>query len=195
MASLTFTIEPDELLGLSALVELARAADGGDPDPGTGTGTGTVSKAKALMRTALADNLEQAGLPWAPSAEAASKRTAEAAAPPSALRGLTGNGKARKGAAYAAAAALVAALWGGYTRGWQWTGFRVNGQLWDWLSLLLLRSSLHYPAVDPGQGIHRQGQAPHLRRRDHRLDRIGDRRLPDPAQLDRLPWPDALGLA
>ena len=138
MASLTFTIEPDELLGLSALVELARAADGGDPDSGTGTGTGAVSKAQALMRRALADKLEQAGLPWAPSAEAASKRAAEAAAPASALRGLTGNGKARKGAAYAAAAALVAALWGGYIRGWQWTGFRVNGQLWDWLTLLLL---------------------------------------------------------
>ena len=28
------------------------------------------------MRTALADKLEQAGLPWAPSAEAASKRAA-----------------------------------------------------------------------------------------------------------------------
>ena len=138
MASLTFTIKPDELLGLSALVELARAADGGDPDSGTGTGTGAVSKAQALMRRALADKLEQAGLPWAPSAEAASKRAAEAAAPASALRGLTGNGKARKGAGYAAAAALVAALWGGYVRGWQWTGFRVNGQLWDWLTLLLL---------------------------------------------------------
>ena len=32
----------------------------------------------------------------------------------------------------------MAALWGGYIRGWQWTGFRVNGQLWDWLTLLLL---------------------------------------------------------
>ena len=93
MASLTFTIEPDEFLGLRALVELDRAADGGDP------GTGAVSKAKALMRTALADKLEQAGLPWAPSAEAAGKRAAGASAPASALRGLTGNGKARKGAA------------------------------------------------------------------------------------------------
>ena len=66
MASLTFTIKPDELLGLSALVELARAADGGDPD--SGTGTGAVSEAQALMRRALADKLEQAGLPlyWPP---------------------------------------------------------------------------------------------------------------------------------
>jgi hypothetical protein len=136
MASLTFTIEPDEFLGLSALVELDRAADGDDTN--SGADTGAVSQAKALMRTALADKLEQAGLPWAPSAEAASKRAAEAAAPASVLRGLTGNGKTRKGAAYVAAAALVAVLWGGYIRGWQWTGFRVNGQLWDWLTLLLL---------------------------------------------------------
>jgi hypothetical protein len=136
MASLTLTIEPDEFVGLNALVELDRAADGGDPN--SGAGTGAVSKAKALMRTALADKLEQAGLPWAPSAEAASQRAAETATPASAMRGITGNTKARKGAAYVAAAALVAALWGGYIGGWQWTGFRVNGQLWDWLTLLLL---------------------------------------------------------
>lgn len=36
------------------------------------------------------------------------------------------------------AAALLVVLWGGYIRGWQWTGFRENGQVWDWLSLLLL---------------------------------------------------------
>jgi hypothetical protein len=77
MASLTFTIEPDELVGLRALGELDRAPNGGNP--GTGTGTDAVSRAKALMRTALADKLEQAGLPWAPSAEAANKRAAETA--------------------------------------------------------------------------------------------------------------------
>jgi len=48
MASLTFIIEPDEVLGLSALVGLDKAADGGDP--GTGTDADAVSKAKALMR-------------------------------------------------------------------------------------------------------------------------------------------------
>ena len=134
MDSLTFAIEPDEFLGLSALVELDRAAS----DDDTGIGTDAVSKAKVLMCTALADKLEDAGLPWAPSAEAARKRAAEAAAPASALRGITRNDNARKGAAYMAAAALAVALWGGYIRGWQWTGFRVNGQLWDWLTLLLL---------------------------------------------------------
>ena len=138
MASLTCTIEPDELLGLSALVELKRAADGGS----TGTGTDAISTAKALMRTALADKLEQAGLPWAPSAEAASERAAQAAEPASAMRRITGNGKARKAAAWVAAAALAVTLWGGYTRDWQWTGFRDNNQLWNWLTLLLLPVAL-----------------------------------------------------
>jgi hypothetical protein len=36
------------------------------------------------------------------------------------------------------AAALLVVLWGGYIRRWQWTGFQENGQLWDWLTLLLL---------------------------------------------------------
>jgi hypothetical protein len=133
---LTCTIEPDELLGLSALAELDRAAAGG------GTGTSAVRMAKALMRTALADKLEQAGLPWAPSAEAASQRAAQAAAPAGPVRRIAGNGKARKAAAWVAAAALAVTLWGGYTRGWQWTGFRGNNQLWDWLTLLLLPAVL-----------------------------------------------------
>ena len=75
MASLTCIIELDEFLGLSALVEVDRAADGGDP--GVGTDADAVSKAKVLMRTALAGKLEEVGLPWAPSAEAAKKRAAE----------------------------------------------------------------------------------------------------------------------
>jgi hypothetical protein len=59
MAFLTCVIEPDEFLGLGALVELDRATGGGDP----GTDADAVSRAKALMRIALADKLQEAGLP------------------------------------------------------------------------------------------------------------------------------------
>jgi hypothetical protein len=59
MASLTCVIEPDEFLGLSDLVELDRAPDGGDP----GADADAVAKAKVLMRTALAAKLQEAGLP------------------------------------------------------------------------------------------------------------------------------------
>ena len=128
--AVTFTIEPDEFLGLRALADLGQTANGG--------GTHTVTQAKTLMRRALADNLEDAGLPWAPSAEAVRQRAAEAARPDTAMRGLMGSKRMRKDAAYALAVAVLVALWGGYARGWNWTGFRANGQLWDWLNLLLL---------------------------------------------------------
>ena len=48
-----------------------------------------------------------------------------------------GNKKVRKyGTSVVAVAALVV-LWGGYLLRWSWTGFHDNGQLWDWLKLLL----------------------------------------------------------
>jgi len=140
MTAMIFTIEPDEFPGLSALVELDRAADGGNA--GTVPGAGAVSKAKTLMRTALADKLEEAGLPWAPSAEAVAKRAAEAAEPPSAMRRLIANEKARKYATCVVAVAVLVALWGGYIQGWTWTGFQKNDQLWNWLQLLLLPVAL-----------------------------------------------------
>ena len=133
MADLTFTIEPDELLGLNALVELAEAANSG-----SGSGSGAVSEARALMRQALADKLTEAGLPWAPSAAAVTERAAAGAEPATAMRRLVTSNKVRKETAYVAAVATLVALWGGYVQGWRWTGFRANGQLWDWLTLLLL---------------------------------------------------------
>jgi hypothetical protein len=133
---LTCTIEPDEVLGLYALVELDKAAGGGDAN--AGTDTDAVSKAKVLLRTALADKLETAGLPWAPPVEAARERATEAVGQGSAVHGFWGSEVARKRAAYVAAAALVVVLWGGYIKGWPWTGLQDNGQLWDWLNLLLL---------------------------------------------------------
>jgi hypothetical protein len=128
--AVTFTIEPDEFLGLTALVDLGQTANGGSTD--------TVTQAKTLMRRALADKLEDAGLPWAPSAEAVKQRAAEAAEPETAMRRLMESKRIRKDVACALAVAMLVALWGGYARGWQWTGFQGNGQLWDWLHLLLL---------------------------------------------------------
>ena len=136
MPVLTFTTEPDEFLGLNALIALDGADGGGD------TGSALVSKARALMRGALADKLQEIGLPWAPSAAAVKKRAAEAAEPTSGLRALIGNKKVRKyGTSVVAVAALVV-LWGGYHWGWSWTGFQKNNQLWDWLTLLLVPVAL-----------------------------------------------------
>jgi hypothetical protein len=41
-------------------------------------------------------------------------------------------------AALLAAAAFCVVLWGGYDRGWGWTGFAHRAELWDWLHVLLL---------------------------------------------------------
>ena len=132
----TLTIVPDEFLGLNALIALDGADGGGD------TGSAVVSKARALMRGALAGKLQETGLPWAPSAAAVKKRAAEAAEPASGMRALMGNKKVRKyGTSVVAVAALVV-LWGGYHWGWKWTGFQKNGQLWDWLTLLLVPVAL-----------------------------------------------------
>ena len=136
MTVLRFTIVPDEFLGLNALLEPDGADGGGD------TGSAVVGKARALMRGALADKLQEIGLPWAPSAEAVKKRAAEAAEPPSGMRALMGNKKVRKYGTAVVAVAVLVVLWGGYLRGWSWTGFHENGQLWDWLSLLLLPVAL-----------------------------------------------------
>ena len=59
MAFFTCVIESGEFLGPSALVELDRAPDGGDP----GADADAVSRAKALVRTALAGKLREADLP------------------------------------------------------------------------------------------------------------------------------------
>jgi hypothetical protein len=126
----TLAIEPDELLGLTALAELDKA-DGGK------VGADAVTEARTLMRRALADKLEETGLPWAPSPEVVRQR-AEAAEPEGTVLRLARSGKVRKVAAYGLAVAALVVLWGGYAHGWQWTGLRANGQLWDWLSLLLL---------------------------------------------------------
>ena len=130
MAALTISIEPDEFLGLSALAELDEAGNGGKDE--------VASTAKTLMHGALAAKLDELGLPWAPSPETVKKHAAEAAEPDGGLLGLMTNDRVRR---YATSVLLVAALvvlWGGYIQGWEWTGFRANDQLWDWLHLLLL---------------------------------------------------------
>lgn len=73
MPAVTFTIEPDELLGLNALVVLDKTADGGSGNDGSGndacgndacgTDADAVAAARTLMHTALSGKLTEAGLP------------------------------------------------------------------------------------------------------------------------------------
>ena len=140
MAALALTIEPDEFLGLSALVELGRTADAGHLDAAAGaiTGADIAGQARVLMRSALADKLAAADLSWAPSADAVKEHVAEAAAPAGRLHKVADNETVRKDAIYVLVVAGLVALVGGYAGPWKWTGFEANGQVWDWLNLLLL---------------------------------------------------------
>lgn len=130
MAGITIFLDPDEVQGLDALAELAEASDGRKPEP--------AELAKALVHDALAARLDEADLPWAPSPEAVRKRAAEAAKPRSRLAELLARERTRRYAASVLAVAVLVVLWGGYVQGWQWTGFRGNKEVWDWLQLLLL---------------------------------------------------------
>jgi hypothetical protein len=140
MAVMTLSLEPDELLGLRALVELDRTADAGQPDATVGaiTDADVIGQARALMRSALADKLAAADLPWAPSADAVKEHAAEAAEPAGGLQKLADNQTVRKDATYILVVAGLVALVGGYAGPWKWTGFAANGQVWDWLNLLLV---------------------------------------------------------
>jgi len=193
MAALTFAIEPDEYEGLSALIELDRAADGGDAHPDNGADV--ISKARTLMRTALAGKLEEADLPWAPSGEAVKERAAEATEPPSAAGRLMQDKKVRKYAAYVLGVGLVFVLWGGYVQGWHWTGFESNNQLWDWLKLLLVPVAVGtIPLWIQDRKYIGKGRSVTYAVVIVACGGVRARRLPDSAHMDRLPWPDAVGL-
>lgn len=140
MAALTLTIAPDEFLGLSALTELGRPVDADQPS--AVTDADVLGQARALMRDALADRLAEANLPWAPSSEAVKQNAAGIAERTGALHKLADNEAVRKDATYVLVVAGLVALVGGYAGGWKWTGFQENGQVWDWLNLLLLPVAL-----------------------------------------------------
>ena len=116
MAVLTLTIAPDEVLGLSALVELGRTADAGYPRAAADaiTDADITGQARVLIRSALADNLTAAGLSWAPSADAAKAHAAEAAQPAGRLHKLADNETVRKDATYVLVVAGLVTLVGGY---------------------------------------------------------------------------------
>ena len=130
MAAVSISIEPGELRSLRALAELDGITNGRQPD--------VAGMAAALMRRALAASLRERGLAGPASPQAGRCPAAETAEPGSAVSVPRTRDRAGKYAASALAVAVLVLLWGGYVRRWEWTGFRANGQLWDWMSLLLL---------------------------------------------------------
>jgi hypothetical protein len=129
----TITLEPDELLGLHALVEMSRAAGG--------EAAAAATTAKSVFDDGLAAKLTALGLPWAPSPEEVKVRADKVAASRASantVRALVRNERLRTYGLTVLVTGALVALFGGYAGGWKWTGFPANNQLWDWLNLLLL---------------------------------------------------------
>jgi hypothetical protein len=142
MHALTITLEPDELAGLRALVEIGRRADGWTADGSSADAASLAARtAKSLFDDSLAAKLTELGLPWAPTPEEVkvrADRAAQTSGRSNFVRALTRRARVRTYGTAALMTGALVVLLGGYAGGWNWTGFPANNQLWDWLNLLLL---------------------------------------------------------
>jgi hypothetical protein len=130
MADLMICAEPDEMQGLHAVAVVQAAAAGGEAD--------LAGTAQELLHMALAPKLAELGLGWNPPPEAVERHASKAARPDGPVVRLIKTARTRRYASRALAVMVLVLLWGGYVKGWAWTGFQGNKQLWDWLHLLLL---------------------------------------------------------
>jgi hypothetical protein len=132
-AAVSVTLSEDDLLGLHCLATLE-----GVP---VGDSTGWSDLVARTLRRGLMGRLEVAGLPWPPTPDAlqfaeevaGDEATADDAAPDGPR-----SHELRYLAIAVLAVATVVVLLGGYVGNWAWTGFDSNGQVWDWMHLLLL---------------------------------------------------------
>jgi hypothetical protein len=123
----------DDLLGLHCLATLE-----GVP---VGDSAGWSDLVARTMRRGVMERFELVGLPWPPTPDALEMAERVAGEDASAEEE-TPDGRRSHYARYIAVAALTVAtvvvVLGGYVGHWAWTGFDSNGQLWDWMHLLLL---------------------------------------------------------
>jgi len=135
--AVSVTVDQDDLVGLQGLLAA------------TGIGEGTRSFAELLTSTlhrGLVESYKTAGIPWPPNQAAfqagqdfaAVGRVSadEAPPPPPGIPAWRGRALA------AVAVATIVVIIGSYAGGWSWTGLRQNGQVWDWMELLLLPVAL-----------------------------------------------------
>jgi hypothetical protein len=132
-AAVSVRLSDADLLGLHCLATL-EGVPVGDP-------AGLTDLVARTVRRGLMGRFELAGLPWPPTPDAL--RMAEQASANEAPTVEEPRRDSRgRGVRYAAIAALSVAttivLIGGYVDHWAWTGFDSNGQVWDWMNLLLL---------------------------------------------------------
>jgi len=130
LTTLAVELEPDALHGLRALAEITAAAAGRNAD--------LAGTAQDLLHEAMKAKLDDVGLKWDPAPELVAHRVAEATRPDGAAVALIKSVRMRRYAGTTLLVAVLVLLWGGYIKGWKWTGFQGNEQLWEWMHLLLL---------------------------------------------------------
>jgi hypothetical protein len=132
-AAVSVMLSEVDLLGLHCLATLE-----GVP---VGDSAGLSDLVARTVRRGLMGRFDLAGLPWPPTPDALQMAGRVAADEPPA--GQAPSDSPRNHAVrYAAIATLsvvtTIVLIGGYAGHWAWTGFESNGQVWDWMNLLLL---------------------------------------------------------
>ena len=132
---LSVEVSEEDLLGLQALGAVAGV---GESDSAT-----FAEVLKSTFHCGVIESYKAAGLTW-PGDHAGSAAEQDAGAVPAASRaqdvlgGRTGAQRMRSVALWTAAAATVIVIVGSYAGNWTWTGLTQNGQVWDWMQLLLL---------------------------------------------------------
>jgi hypothetical protein len=131
--AVSVTLSEEELLGLHVLATLE-----GVP---AGDASGMSDLVSRTVRRGLMGRFDLAGLPWPPTKDAL--ETAQQVAEQAESAEVESESGPRRHvvrnlAIAAAALATIVVIIGGYAGHWAWTGFQSNGQLWDWIHLLLL---------------------------------------------------------
>jgi hypothetical protein len=133
-ANLSIDLGEDDLLGLQVLASLEGIA-GSDS-------AGFADVAKFTLHRGITERFQGAGLPWPPTPDALETAKRIGSEVSSTVDDETTDSSRKQAFRMvtlgALAVALVVVLVGGYAGHWSWTGFDNNGQLWDWINLLLL---------------------------------------------------------
>lgn len=128
-AAVSVTVGEEDLLRLQALATIA-----GIGEAGTGTFAELLS---ATMHRGIIESYKHAGLGSPLNSDHADVASDDKPAGSGSSR-RTSALASRRGALLAAAAVTVVMIVGSYVDHWTWTGFVANGQVWDWMQLLVL---------------------------------------------------------
>lgn len=134
VTTVSVRVSDEDLLGLHVLATMEGVADG-DAD-------GFADVSTFALHRGIMGRFEAAGLTWPPTPDAlslAKKVGAEQTEKPDEVaEAVTRRDVRRKVEVAVLTLAAVVVLIGGYAGHWAWTGFDSNGQVWDWMHLMLL---------------------------------------------------------